>query len=282
MFSLPVLEHQLVMYVTADGRDTFSKAFDLSNVPIVTREQADAEDRTKKLKTTTPTLKAPTMNAKAAAKTGSEALAAVAASTQKYAQQLQSIPEIAAYGSVLKSSPVIELTETEMEYVVTAVKHLFKEHLVIQYDIKNTLPEVTLTDVSVVATPVEEDSFEEDFIIPTAKLAVNEPGTVYVAFKRNTAYLSTTFTNVLKFTTKEIDPTTGEPDEPGFEDEYQVEDLELNGSDWVVPAFASSFESVWAQIDGEQSTETLQLSSMKSISGTFIRSTSQVHIWLHV
>jgi hypothetical protein len=47
MFSLPVLEHQLVMYVTAEGKETFSTPFDLSKIPIVTREQADADERTR-------------------------------------------------------------------------------------------------------------------------------------------------------------------------------------------------------------------------------------------
>ena len=127
MYSLPILEHQLVMYVTSDGRDTFTKAFDISNVPVVTREQADAEDRTKKLNTAMPTLKAPRDGPKRDVKAEAErAGAAATAAAQKYAQQLQRIPEIEAYGGVLKSSGIVELTESETEYVVTAVKHVFK------------------------------------------------------------------------------------------------------------------------------------------------------------
>lgn len=88
---------------------------------------ADAEDRTKKLTTATPTLKAPSTGPKPISKTGAEAAATASAAAQKYAQQLQAIPEIAAYGGVLKSSSPVELTESETEYVVTAVKHIFKE-----------------------------------------------------------------------------------------------------------------------------------------------------------
>jgi coatomer subunit gamma len=119
MFSLPTLEHQLVMYVTSEGRDTFEKPFDLSNIPVVTREQADAEDRTKKLTSATPTIKAPSAGPKPTAKSGAEAAAATAAAAQKYAQQLSQIPELAAYGGVLKSSTPVDLTESETEYVVT-------------------------------------------------------------------------------------------------------------------------------------------------------------------
>lgn len=273
MFSLPVLEHQLVMYVTADGRDTFERPFDLSKVPVVTREQADAEDRTKKLTTATPTLKAPSTGPKPASRGGAETAASATAAAQKYAAQLQAIPELASYGGVLKSSSVVELTESETEYVVSAVKHLFEDHVVLEFQIKNTLPETVLTDVSVVSTPADEDGdvqLEEDFIIPAPKLVTNEPGTVYVSFKRletDSQFVATTFTNVLKFTSKEIDPTTGEPEEgDGYDDEYQVEDLELTGADYVVPVYAGSFDNVWEQAGaGEEATETLQLSNTKSI-----------------
>ncbi|KAL1644129.1 coatomer subunit gamma [Diplodia intermedia] len=271
MFSLPTLEHQLVMYVTADDKDTFSQPFDLSKVPVVTREQADAEDRTKKLTSATPTLKAPSAGPKPASRTGADAAASATAAAQKYAAQLQAIPEIAAFGGVLKSSPVVELTESETEYVVSAIKHIFNEHIVIQYEIKNTLPDTVLADVTMVVTPSEEEEsgLEEEFIIPAPALKTDEPGTVYVSFKRTegeATYVASSFTNILKFTLKEIDPSTGEPEEGGYEDEYQVEDLDLNGADYIVPAYAGSFDNIWEQsASGEQATETLQLSALKSI-----------------
>lgn len=99
----------------------------------------------------------------------------------------------------------------------------------------------------------------------------NEPGTVYVAF-RNTSgepYPSCNFTNTLKFTSKEIDPSTGEPDDRGYDDEYQIEELELGGADWVVPAFAGNWDSVWDSVgssgSGDTASETLVLGGAKGI-----------------
>ena len=272
MFSLATFEHQLVMYVTADDKNVFSKAFDISTVPVVSHEQALAEERTKKLTTATPTLKAPTATVKKTQANGTtDGVSSATAQAQQYAQQLSTIPELKSYGAVLKSSALIELTESETEYVVSAVKHVFKDHIVLQFEVKNTLPDTVLEDVSVVATPSEDDLLEEEFIMPAAKLATDEPGTIYVSFKRtgDSAFVATSFTNVLKFTSKEIDPTTGEPDAEGYEDEYEVEDLELTGSDYVLPAFAGSFDHVWEQTgaNGDESSETLQLSNTKSIAG---------------
>lgn len=276
MFSLSTFEHQLVMYVTATDKDTFSVAFDVSSIPVVSHEQALAEERTKKLTSATPTLKAPSAApSKAKANGAAEGAATAAAATQKYAEQLMQIPELKEYGTLLKSSNVVELTESETEYVVSAVKHIFKEHIVLQYDIKNTLPDTVLENVSVVATPTdEEEDLEEDFIVPCTKLPTNEPGIVYVAFKKTGgehSFPTMSFTNNLKFTSKEIDPTTGEPEESGYEDEYQVEDLDLTGSDYVIPAFAGSFDHIWEQTgaNGEEASETFQLSNVKSIAGNY-------------
>lgn len=83
-------------------------------------------------------------------------------------------------------------------------------------------------------------------------------------------YPSCSFTNILRFTSKEIDPSTGEPDDSGYDDEYQIEDLDLGGSDWVVPAFAGSWENVWeATSGGDEASETLNLSGIKSIAGEY-------------
>lgn len=259
------------MYVTSNDKQTFAAAFDVSSVPVVSQEQALAEERTKKLTTATPTLKAPSTGPPKG-KANGVAEAATAAATQKYAEQLMQHPDIKEYGTLLKSSVPVELTESETEYVVTAVKHVFKENIVVQYDIRNTLPDTVLENVTVIATPSEDDVLEDDFIIPAPKLSPNEPGAVYVAFKKlggDKSVPVTSFTNNLKFTSKEIDPTTGEPEEEGYEDEYQVEDLELTGSDYVIPTFAGSFDHVWEQTgaNGEEESETLQLSNMKGITG---------------
>lgn len=266
------------MYVTADDKATFATAFDISTIPVVSHEQALAEERTKKLTSATPTLKAPSTGPKKGQANGTaDNVASALVAAQKHSQQLMQIPELKAHGLVLSSSSPVELTESETEYVVTVIKHIYKEHLVLQYEIKNTMTDTLLEDVSVAATPSEEeDTLEEEFTIPVAKLLTEQPGTVFVSFRKpaDAAYPVTSFTNVLKFTSKEIDPTSGEPDDTGYEDEYQVEDLELTGSDYVVPAFAGSFDHAWEQTgaNGEEASETLQLSSTKSIAGNYQRS----------
>jgi len=118
----------------------------------------------------------------------------------------------------------------------------------------------------------ESSSLEDEFVIPVEVLKPDESATSYVAFRRpessSELFNTATFTNILKFTLKEIDPSTNEPEEVGDNNEYQIDDLELTGGDYVLPAFAGSFDNIWSSIpENEENAaeETLQLSAAKSI-----------------
>jgi len=53
-------------------------------------------------------------------------------------------PEVAKLGPLFKSSQPVELTESETEYVVQCIKHVFPNHLMLQFDCTNTLDDQLL------------------------------------------------------------------------------------------------------------------------------------------
>ena len=210
-----------------------------------------------------------------------------------YIQQLAEVPEFAEYGHVLNSNAkAVQLTESETEYQVTCVKHIFKGHIVfqvsvsfvfllyltsanpiVQFNVSNTMPDTVLEQVSVIMQPTSEDSpLTEDFIIPLPSLTTaTSPSIVYVSFTRNDPeqYALAPFQCTLKFISKELDPSTGEPEEEGYEDEYQLEEVELTaGGDYVIPSYAT-FGAEWDRLrSGPNATETFALSAMDSLKGT--------------
>lgn len=113
----------------------------------------------------------------------------------------------------------------------------------------------------------------EDFILPIASLSNStSPQVVYVSFTRDSPeeYVLGSFACTLKFISKEVDPTSGEPEEEGYEDEYQLEEVELGaGSEYIIPNYAN-FSTEWDKLqeDGTSMTETFSLSSMGSIKGS--------------
>jgi coatomer protein complex subunit gamma len=73
-------------------------------------------------------------------KTSTPSSVATEATSNKYAKTLSEVPEFKDFGKLVKSSlKPIELTEKETEYAVTAIKHIFQEHILFQVPIRNLL-----------------------------------------------------------------------------------------------------------------------------------------------
>lgn len=119
--------------------------------------------------------------------------------------------------------------------------------------------------------PVGNTGLTEDFFIPIPNLSsAISPGVAYVSFSRDdpNEYTLGTFQCTLKFISKELDPASGEPEEEGYEDEYQLEEVELGaGGDYIVPSH-TAFASEWDRLRSASTvTETFALSAMDSIKG---------------
>jgi|SRR5579862_1158316 coatomer subunit gamma len=264
MYSLPALEHSLVLYISSEK---FSEPFDLGAIPVISREESDAQT----LRTLTEITPVPTISAEKP-KAAAQPTQPTESISQQYAKALGDIPEFKDFGSILKSSlKPIELTEKETEYAVTAVKHIFQDHIVLQFDVSNTLPDTVLENVSVISTPDDEDSgLVEDFIIPAPTISNAAPATIYVSFSRSDPnhFDTANFSNVLKFTSKEVDPDTGEPEETGYDDEYEVDVLTLSAGDYFLPTYIGNFQGVWDSLGAHNEvSDTSVLTSMKSIQG---------------
>lgn len=266
MYSLPALEHSLVLYISTEK---FTQPFDLSAIPVITKEESDAQA----LRTLTEITPGPTIAAEKP-KTAAQPSAPIESASQKYAKTLSEVPEFKDFGAVLKSSlKPIELTEKETEYAVTAVKHIFQDHIVLQFDVSNTLPDTILENVSMLSTPDDEESgLVEDFIIPAPAISNTAPSTIYVSYSRSDPKIFDTanFSNVLKFTSKEVDPDTGEPEETGYDDEYEVDVLTLGAGDYFLPTYIGNFQGTWDSFGAHNEvSDTFALTSMKSIQGLF-------------
>jgi coatomer protein complex subunit gamma len=128
-----------------------------------------------------------------------------------------------------------------------------------------------LEQVAVIMQPQSDSGLTEDFVITLPSLTQStSPGIVYVSFTRDIPEecAVASFQCILKFVSKEIDPTSGQPEEEGYEDEYQLEEVELAaGGDYIMPSYAS-FQAEWERLrTGATATETFALSAMESLKG---------------
>ncbi|KAJ3331477.1 Coatomer subunit gamma-2 [Blyttiomyces sp. JEL0837] len=270
-FSWAALETSLVTYL--GHPEQHNAVFNIQTIPTVTRAQEEAEKLRKKAANQESSVSSAPSHA---AKPDSGAARGAAAAGgdydgQKsggYAAAMERIPQLALLGNLFKSSKPVELTESETEYVVTVVKHVFPKHFVFQFNCRNTLNDKLLEGVTVsLQLEDQEDdpsnSLTYESTIGLDKLPYDVPGTVYVIFKREGAP-KVNVSNTLKFIVKDCDPSTGEPDDEGYEDEYLMEDFDVNTADYVLHHYVSDFKKAWDELEYEQ-VETYSLSAVPSV-----------------
>ncbi|OBZ91477.1 Coatomer subunit gamma-2 [Choanephora cucurbitarum] len=271
-FALPILERELVEYVNKQESD---QSFNLSAIPVISKAQEEEErrrNRPQDLATATLAISSPTVTGASSSASPATPKADQAGKSQMdqqaaYADALAAIPEIAAYGPLFKSSAKIPITESETEYSVQCIKHTFAKHIVFQFDCLNTLNDQLLENVEMIMQiDYEEAGLVRVLEIPAAQLAYDVPGQIYVGYEREDPddYPIASFSNSLKFIIKDCDPTTGEPDEEGYEDEYQVEDIDLLTSDYIRSTYISNFEEEFESLSENEAIETLALDREKA------------------
>ncbi|KAF5372830.1 hypothetical protein D9757_011128 [Collybiopsis confluens] len=132
VFLLAALKSKLVAYVQDPSAS--SQILDLSSVLKISRAQAARPSALESIGAPSTSCILSTPPPPTAAETQSASV-----------QQLTEVPELTLYGPVLNSGATpTQLTENKTEYQVTCVIHIFKEHIVFQYNVSDTLPDTVL------------------------------------------------------------------------------------------------------------------------------------------
>jgi len=162
-----------------------------------------------------------------------------------YSEALMQIAEFARLGTLFKSSKPLELTESETEYVVNCVKHVFPNNIVFQFNCTNTLKDQFLENVTV-KMDLGSGNFALESESSPISLPYQIPGVFYVCVKhRPEEYPTATFANTLRFSVHDVDPSTGKPDESSYDDDYQLEDIEVAQSDYMKRTTCLNFKEEW-------------------------------------
>ena len=134
-----------------------------------------------------------------------------------------------------------------------------------QFNCTNTLNDQLLENVYVkVQADNEEFSIADE--VPIETLSGGSTGSSYIILERGEGFPAATFSCTLKFLAKDVDSSTGEADDNGYEDEYQLEDVEVGVSDYMSVWVPANFQEQWEEIGEEnEAVETYSLSSIKSL-----------------
>ena len=170
------------------------------------------------------------------------------------AAAVYAIPELAALGRVFRSSAPVPLTESETEYVVTCVKHIMPEYVVLQFSVQNTIEDQRLDNVRVSVEGNDDGAIFEvtgEVVADDVKYGMTKH--CFTIMKRDTdqPLAPTTFTAELHFNVTTVDPASGEDEGDSFEEEYPLEDFEVATADFMAKVAVPDFRKSWETIGSD-------------------------------
>lgn len=150
-------------------------------------------------------------------------------------------------GKIFYSSEPSMLTEPETEYVVRCIKHIFDHHLVLQFEINNTLDDQILEDISVSLDVSEGFEYLNEFKCPSIKYQETGNVYVYLKFPNDSVDAIASFTAKMKFIVKDCDPLTGEVQDDGYQEDYRLEDVEMTLKDQMLKVKVGNWDALWEE-----------------------------------
>jgi len=189
--------------------------------------------------------------------------AAAAKSSDAEADLLSKLPQFVHVGARFASSKKVALSETGTEYEVSCIKHVYANHLLLQFSLNNTLEDQLLEEVTVSLDLAATPGLAIDSELKCSALPFGSPGDCFVCLRRVEGVPVGSLPASLKFIVKDVDPSKGEPEEgeTGYDDEYNLEELEIVAADFVKKVAVSDFKEAWSTIGADcEVIETFSLS----------------------
>lgn len=208
----PVLLERALFHHLAS--DEASETFNIATVPTMAEESQEPQEAPVEIETRAPPISL----------------------EEQYADQLKVVPGIDKLGPIFKTSEPIDLTEAETEYRVQCVKHIFAQHMILQFVCLNTLSDQLLEDVHIRLEVAAGYKIITE--VPCQQLPYDKQGSIFCLLEFPKTPLDTlaSFGAMLEFVVRDCDPTTGLPDSgEGYGDNYPLEEFEVG--------FAEQFRS---------------------------------------
>jgi coatomer subunit gamma len=252
-FSFAALPH--VEVSSAPGEGGYSYATEIRAVESAAKNRAAAAFSSSSSSSAAASSAASSSSGAASAIGGGAGAASGAGSrseSSSAAEALYKIPEFAKLGPLFKSSKNIQLTEDELEYLVSAQKHVFVNgYVVFQFSVRNTLSDVQLERVNVVMEPSEGDvdGWKHIVSIAAGKVTENAPGNCYVCFQHINSDEGvgsvTSFDLELRFLSREFDPSTEQASGDATKETFPLDSIEVSVADYVAAVPVPDFRAAW-------------------------------------
>lgn len=234
---LLALEHAVGEYLANPSVEPFSVFNVTMSAEMLAAERKAAHTQSKGRRDAESESAMPSTPSKAAGKGGADA----------GIDYFSKIPQFAHVGARFSASKQVALTDPETEYSCACVKHVYAQHTILAFELRNTIEDQYLEAVSVALDLSGISGLELEAELPCPSLGFNAAGQAYVLLRRTEAAPTGSIGCTLRFRVREADSETHEPVEgsAGYEDEYALEELELAAADYMKRIMIADFRGSW-------------------------------------
>lgn len=174
-----------------------------------------------------------------------------ATANAELARVLSEIGQGTDFGPLQHTCKPKPLTENEAEYTVQCIKHMFKQHMVLEMYVSNTVQGITLENIEARLTGLGI-SWTDIGATAISRLEFGQNASSYIVLRKNGGEdkggaVTGSFGAALRFVVKE------EGDDLGYEDDYPVENVVVTVGDFLFPSSLQQgqFKSVWEQLTAQ-------------------------------
>ncbi|CCW62239.1 unnamed protein product [Phytomonas sp. EM1] len=180
--------------------------------------------------------------------------------------ELRRIKPLRGLGEPIKSTEPVTLTEPDNEYVVTVMKHVYPEHLVLQFAIENTMEDMSFAKVNVCADTSELEEAEPLYAIPVEEIRPGETRYSYIVLQ----YAPHNFPSGHVECSLQFSILEDSSDDHSSPDEYNIEGFDVLLKDFVLPATEISseddMEAAWKNEEDNETARTYAIPSAQNLS----------------
>jgi coatomer protein complex subunit gamma len=260
-FNVKNLEKSLSSYLNT----SHETPFDITDVPVAdedvtpvsTEEVEHPSSDKQQARATTPTTTAPSS----------------AIEAESYENLLANVPQLAKMGAPFKSSRPVSLTEGDADYVVNCIKHIYKDYVVFQFNVKNKVESQRLKNIVVEMDIKTVEGLDDDIMVKALTLPYNATEAAFVRMRITEpgTFPVGSLSNTLKFTVLDADQDDDE-DAEGDEDEFDLEDISLTIGDYLRNSNVS-FKEEWEGLgeDNESVTDFIPYSNRDDLQDSIDR-----------
>jgi coatomer protein complex subunit gamma len=162
---------------------------------------------------------------------------------------INAMPELSTLGRAFLSTQSVPLTEMEAEYVVHCIKHIFSNHVVLQFLVQNTLEDQNMQNVHV-AIDTDSTSFSVIGEIPATNISHGVTASCFSILERDvdSPIKFAEFHCELKFSVIQIDASTGDEEGEPYDEEYPIDAVEISPSDFISKITSLDFRKDWDEL----------------------------------